>query len=206
MRKPLLCYELQGGRNGSAGGGEYARHFRLRKGKKALHDDRIELSAAGHNQAANRLFKWQASAVRPRGDHGVERVDDRNNSRNDGDFRLFQTSGIPLTVESFMVMQNVERGALKPREHAQHRPAILRMLLHQRVFVGFQFSGLSEDGVGNANFSDIVKQRGNLQVLQHRLFESEFLADAHAPFRQARAVYAGVEVLEVQELVERTDD
>src|SRR5882762_2720563 len=137
MRKPLLCCELQGGRNGSPGGSEYARHFGLRKGKKALHHDRIELSAAGHNEAANRFIKWQSLAVRPRGNHGVERVDDGNNPRNDGDFRLFQTSGIALTIESFMVMQNVERGALKPGEHAQYRPTILGMLLHQGVLVGF---------------------------------------------------------------------
>ena len=37
------------------------------------------------------------------------------------------------------------------------------------------------------------------------LVEAELLADAHGPFGQARAVHAGVEVLQVQHLVERAD-
>jgi len=61
-----LCYELQGGRNGSAGSGEYAGHFRLREGKKALDDDRVELSSLAKNLAANRFFEGQSLAVRPR--------------------------------------------------------------------------------------------------------------------------------------------
>ena len=47
------------------------------------------------------------------------------------------------------------------------------------------------------NFPNIVTQRANLQVLTDRLVESEFLAHAHAPFRQTGAVYSGIEIFEV---------
>ena len=50
-----------------------------------------------------------------------------------------------------------------------------------------------------------MEEGGDLDVLQADLLQPELLPDPHRPFRQSRAVHAGVEVLQVQHLVERAD-
>jgi hypothetical protein len=79
------------------------------------------------------------------------------------------------------------------------------MLLHQLVFFGRQLAGLVEDGVGNSHFADVMEQRGDLQVRLVALAQPKFSSHVQGPLCQARAVYAGIEVLEVQELVECAD-
>src|SRR6266403_4437706 len=111
----LPSLDLQRGTDRSACGREYSGHFGLRKGKKALHHNGIELRATGEDKPANRLFKRQSFSVGPRGNHGVKRVDHRDDARNDGDFRFLQSGRIPLPVERLMVMQDVERRSLKSR-------------------------------------------------------------------------------------------
>jgi len=51
-----------------------------------------------------------------------------------------------------------------------------------------------------------VQERGNLEILKLGLFQAQFLPDAHTPFREPGAVDAGVEILQVEELIERADD
>src|SRR2546426_8623198 len=49
-----------------------------------------------------------------------------------------------------------------------------------------------------AHFANIVEKRGNFQVLQFRFFQAELLSDAHAPFREARAVNPGIEIFQIR--------
>jgi len=91
------------------------------------------------------------------------------------------------------------------RNFTQDQPAVFGVPLHQRVFFVVEFRGFAQDGVGYPDFADVVQQRGYFQILEHRLVETELLADAETPLSQARAVDANVQILQVQELVEGAD-
>src|SRR5713101_5817736 len=197
--------ELQGGRHGGAGGGKDGGHFGLRKGNKALHDSGIKLRAAGFDKPANGLFVRKANAVRARGNHGVKGVDHGDDARNDRNFGALKAGRIAFSVDVFVVVENIERGAFESREHAQNRPAVFGVLFHQGVFIRVETPRFSQDGVWNSDFADIVQKGGNFQVLEFRFFQDELLADAHAPFREASTVHAGVDILQIQKLVEGAD-
>jgi hypothetical protein len=51
-----------------------------------------------------------------------------------------------------------------------------------------------------------VEKRGNFEILKLGFFQAQFLPDTHTPFRQARAVDAGVEIFQVEELIEGAND
>src|SRR2546425_4619909 len=206
LRMTILTGWSEGGGDGGAGGGENGGHLRLGKGQEAFDDYGVKLRAGGNGQAAHGLLEGKPLAVRPGRDHGVKRVDYRNDARDDGNLRGLQTGGIAGAVEVFVVMEDVQRGALKARQHSQHGPAIFGMLLHQGVFLRVELRWLAQNRIGNAHFADVVQECGNLQILKLLLFKAKFLAHAHTPFGETRAVDAGVKVLQIQELIERADD
>jgi len=104
------------------------------------------------------------------------------------------------------MMEDIEGGALKTRKHAQHGPAVFGVLLHQFIFGCVQTARLAKNCVRDANFADVVEKRGDFKILERRFFEAEFLSYAHAPFREARAVHSGIEILQIKQLVEGADD
>src|SRR5690242_2095455 len=112
----LAC--LEGGRDGSAGRRENGVHFRLGEREEALYHRWIELRPAGYDQSADGFFVREAFAVRPRGNHRVERINDRNDARNDGNFSLLQPGGVALAVKGFVMMKDVQRGAFESGQHA----------------------------------------------------------------------------------------
>jgi hypothetical protein len=117
-----------------------------------------------------------------------------------------EPGGIPLAIERFVVMENIEGRALETGEHAQHSPAVFGVFFHERIFIWIETARFSEDGIRDAHFTDVVQERGNLEILKLGFFEAQFLADAHTPFRQPGAVYAGIQILEIEELVKGADD
>ena len=169
-------------------------------------DNWIELSAACFGEAADGFFVGQAFSIGTRGNHGVERIDHANDARDYGNFRVLEAGGIAFAIEGFMVVENIERRAFEAGEHAQNGPAIFGVLFHEVVFIRVEAPGLAEDGVRNAHFADIVKERGHFEILKLGFLKAEFLADTHSPFREASAVDAGVEILEIEELIESADD
>src|SRR3989442_7516598 len=206
LRMTILTGWSEGGGDGGAGGGENGGHLRLGKGQEAFDDHGVELRAGGNGQAAHGLLEGKPRAVRPGRDHGVKRVNHRNDARNDGNLGGLQTGGIAGAVEVFVVMEDVQSGALKARQHTQHGPAIFGMLLHQGVFLRVELRWLAQNRIRNPHFADVMQERGNFQILKLFLLEAEFLAHTHAPFGETRAVDAGVEILQIEKLIEGADD
>src|SRR5215470_5370099 len=101
-----------------------------------------------------------------------------------------------------MMVKNVKGCALKPWEHTKNRPTIFGVFLHQCVFFVVETARLAKDRVRYANFADVMEERCDLQVLQSGFFETEFLPHAHSPFCEARAVNSGIEILQVEQLIE----
>ena len=103
-------------------------------------------------------------------------------------------------------MQNIESRALEAREHAQHSPAVLGVFFHERELFRVERLRLAENGIRDAHFADVVQERGNFEILKFGFFQAQFPSDAHTPFRQPGAVHAGIQVFQIEELVERSDD
>src|SRR5260370_17338485 len=182
------------------------RRLRFREGEEGLDDTRVELRATCLVEPAHRFLVWQAFAIGTRGNHGIEGIDDADDSRDYGDLSALQSRGVTLPVKGFVMMENIESRAFKAWEHAQHSPAVLRVLLHQCILFRLETPSLAEDRVRDAYFTDVVQERGNLQFLKLGFFQAQLHSDAHAPFRQPGAVHAGVEVFQIKKLVEGADD
>jgi hypothetical protein len=80
------------------------------------------------------------------------------------------------------------------------------MFFHEGILVGVETSRLAEDCVRDSHFANIVKEGGDFEILKLGFFQAEFLPNAHAPFREASAVYSGIEILKIEELIERADN
>ena len=70
---------------------------------------------------------------------------------------------------------------------------------------GSERAVLFENRIGHANLADVMQKRGDLNLVGV-LFRNVHLArDAKRPLRQPRAVNASVEILQIEQLVERAD-
>ena len=90
------------------------------------------------------------------------------------------------------MMENIKSGALEAWKHAQDSPAVLGVFSHECVFFRVQTLRLEEDGIRDANFTNVVQERGNFEILKLGFFQAQFSSDTHAPFRQPRTVHAGI--------------
>ena len=106
-----------------------------------------------------------------------------------------------LVVRDQHVLTAAEAGTIKEDDHVyflappekaqaldrfcQARPLLVRQLTS---FVQY----LSTD----PDLADIVKKRGDFQILKSTFFQPELPANPHTPLGQAGAVHAGVQVLE----------
>ena len=197
---------LQSGGDGRASGGEHGGNLCFRERKEGPDDNRVELRATRLVEPAHSFLEGQTFSIGTRRDHRIEGIDDADDAGNNGNFSAFESGGVALAVERFMMMENIKSGALETREHAEHSPAVLAVFFHERVFLRIELLGFAEDGIRDAYFADVVQEGGNLEILKLGLFQAQFLSDAHTPFGETGAVDAGVEIFQVKKLIERTDD
>src|SRR6266853_773346 len=73
---------------------EYRVHLGPRNWKERTNNHWIELRSARCNQPSRGFFEGQAFAIRPRRHHRVIRINDANNSRDDGNLGIFQARRI----------------------------------------------------------------------------------------------------------------
>src|ERR1700684_1620243 len=99
-------------------------------------------------------------------------------------------------------MQDVEAGLFQALEFADGGPSKLRMTFHDFVFFVGEAAGLIEDAVGNADLADVVQQRAHLESVHVAFGNAEAARNEKAPLRQARAVEAGVQISQIQKLIE----
>jgi hypothetical protein len=85
-------------------------------------DLRIKLRPAASLQAPQGFLNWQSLTIATVGDHGVKGVHHANDTRPQRNLLPFQSGGIALAVNPFVMMQNKEADASKP--------GIIRKALH----------------------------------------------------------------------------
>jgi hypothetical protein len=169
-------------------------------------DNGVKLSAAGFVEPAHGFLVRQTFSIGTRRNHGIKGIDYADDARDYWDFSAPKGGGIALAVEGLMMMENIEGRALEAGEHAQNGPAVFGMFFHQGIFVRVETTGLAENRVRDTDFTDVVEERGHFEILKLGFLEAEFLANAHAPFREASAVHSGIEILEIEKLIEGADD
>src|SRR3989442_9046810 len=188
----------------SAGWGENRRNLGLGNADKASDKGGVKLFIAGEIEPAHSFLERQALPIGSRRYHGVKGVDYRHDACTDGDFIFLQLTWVARPIIGFVVMQNEEARPLQAGKKADHSPAIFRVLLHEGVLIRSQATWLFENGVRHSNLADVVKQRGHPDIPENAVFQSKLLGDAYTPFRQPGAVVSGVEVFQIQQLVEGT--
>jgi len=197
---------LQRSIDASAGGGEDAHHIGFGERQERLDDQRIELRATGFDEAARGFVERQAAAIRARGNHGVEGINHGDDAGADGDLRFLQLRGIAGAVEIFMMVEDEKAGAFEAGKTAKDSPTEFRMTLDDRVFFVGEASGLVEDAVGNADFADVVKESAHFDVRHGAFGNAKLARDAESPFGEAGAVDAGIQVAQIEELVEGANE
>src|ERR1700690_2368404 len=115
--------------------GENGRHFRPRQRKKAIYNAGIELCAACKQQSALGFLERHALAVGAVRNHRVESIDNRDDRGSNWDFFALESAWVSGTVIIFVMMQNHQAGAFHTRDLPKDGPAVLRMLLHEFVFL-----------------------------------------------------------------------
>src|SRR5712691_8315201 len=201
------CYgTLDGHGDAGSGGREHARLFLRRDADETIDDGRIELSALGEDEPTNRLLEGQPLTVRPVGGHRVERVDHRHDAGADRDLRAGEARGVARAVDVLVMMEHEQARPLELREQPDNRPAVLRVLLHQRPLLVGEPGGTLQHRVGNPHLADVVQQRGQFDVTQAFPTDAEVPRHADAPLGEPRAVEAGVQILEIQQLIEGADE
>ena len=103
------------------------------------------------------------------------------------------------------MVQHEEADALEARHRAKHGPPVLGMLLDDRVLLLGQLRRLPQDGVGDADLPDVMKDGRRFEVAQAVVIEPEIAADADRPFGETGRVHAGVQILQIEELIHRAD-
>src|SRR5580704_6857364 len=137
--------------------------------------------------------------------HGIVGINDRDDSRDQWNVRPLQSGRITGSVHVLEEMKTIKAGLFQARKKAQDRPTGLGMSIDDRTFVVSEWSGLFKDGVGNTDLADVVEKRGDLHLVGAFLRNIHFTSNPNGPFRQPRAVHAGTDVLEVQQVVECTN-
>jgi len=135
-------------------------------------DNGVKLGPARFGEPAHGFFVGQAFAIGAGRNHGVERIDYADDSGHYGYFLVLEPRGISLAIEGLVVMENIKSRAFEAGEHAQYGPAVFRMLFHQFVFFRIKTRRLSENGIWNSHFADVVQKSNNFEVLQFGFFQT----------------------------------
>ena len=105
----------------------------------------------------------------------------------------------------FVVQLDARKHFLKLRNRAHDVRAFHGVLLHQAEFLGRQRAGLFQHAVLDADFSDVVQQRRDAQLIHLCRIEAKFLPDQRRILRHAAGVTARVRILFVDGRGEHAD-
>lgn len=91
-----------------------------------------------------------------RRNHGVKRVNDRDDPCPQRDSRTPQAPRITLSIVARVVVQNEIAHVVKAGKKTDDRPPLSRVLLHKVGLLFRQLGGLLQNGIENADLADVV--------------------------------------------------
>src|SRR5580698_4151669 len=80
------------------------------------------------------------------------------------------------------------------------------MAVDESAFLRREWTGLFQNGVGHSNLTNVMQQRGYLDLIKALFRNLHLTSYSKRPFRQSSAVYPSVDVLQVEHLVEGTHE
>ena len=134
-------------------------------------------------------------AVRTRRSHGVESIDGADDARGQRNVFAVQTVGITAAIEAFVVMQNRFADVLERGHAIDEIAANGGVFLNDGKLFEHEFAGFEQNSIGNADLSDIVKQRGIAHRIERAIAHAETPRNFNRNARHAFAVTACVSVL-----------
>src|ERR1700686_5468463 len=166
--------------------------------EKHFHDLGIELRPGTPAYLFPGMGHREGLAVRPVADHGIHRVRKRENACPERNLLAAQSSRITGAIKELLVRQDDLRRIAKKGNLGEHVVASLAMGPHDSPLVIIQRAGLSEDGIWNRHFADVVKKRGSRQHWQVGKRHRNSFGDGNGKCSYALAMSFGLGVLQVQ--------
>ena len=194
-------FKSEGSGHAGAGGFEDVGGFLFGDGKEGLQNGGIKLGSTAANEAGDGFRLGKALTIAAVGDHSVESIDDADDAGDEGNVAALQAGGIAGAIHAFVMVQSVEAGFFKAGKEAKNGQAVLGMAIDESAFFGSERSGFFQDGVGDTDLADVVKERGNLDLIEAIFRDVHLAGDAQCPFSEASAVDSGVDVFQVEHLV-----
>jgi len=195
-------FKSEGSGHAGAGGFEDVGGFLFGDGKEGLQNGGIKLGSTAANEAGDGFRLGKALTIAAVGDHSVESIDDADDAGDEGNVAALQAGGIAGAIHAFVMVQGVEAGFFESGKEAKDRPAVFGMAIDESAFFGRERSGFFQDGVGDADLADVVEERGDFNLIKALFRDVHFAGDTQRPLREAGAVDSGVDVFQVEHLVE----
>jgi hypothetical protein len=155
---------LENDRHGGSGCRKNIRHFGLRDIDEATDDFGIELRPAVRDQTADGFFHRKTLSIRAIRDHGIESIDDRNDSGTNGRIAASQAARIAGAVEIFVVVQREQAGTLKTGNDPLDGPSVFRMLVDDLALFCGKFARFVQDRIRHADLADVVEDCGRFHI------------------------------------------
>src|ERR1700730_5673667 len=155
---------------------------------------RVKLGSRQGLDPRDREVYVHGGLIRPVGGHSIERIGDRGDARHHGNLRAKQAIGIPAAVHMLVMQLDARQHIFQLRNGAHDVRALDGMLFHQVEFFIGDRTRLLQDAVFHADFSNVMKQRGNAQGVQLCGGQSQFLAHQHGIFRHAAGMTARIRI------------
>ena len=159
------------------------------------HDNGIKLRAGQRANAFHGKVQIHGRLVGAVGGHGIERIRHANDARHQGDLRSRQSIRVAPAIDMLVVQFDARQHFLQLRNGAHDVRAFDGVLLHQAELFGRKRPRLFQHAILDADFSHVVQQRGNAQLVQLFGGEPKFLPDQCGIFRDAPGVTARVWIL-----------
>jgi len=154
-----------------------------------------------------RRFGADFLAVGPDAGHGIEGIDHGEVACRGRDGVAREAVGVSRAVPAFVVVADeVEDEGIGFIEAAEALPAERGVLLDDLEFIGGEFAGLKQDGVGDLDFADVVERGSVGEALQKLVIVGKPLGEGAGVEDDAPGVGGGGDVFGFEDGDERADE
>src|SRR5579859_3011571 len=165
------------------------------RGVESSHNHGVEFCAGQRFDALQGEFQFHRCLIRAIGGHGVESVGDGDDAGHHRNLRRGEAVGIAAAVHVFVVQLDAGQHFLQLGNGAHDVGAFDGVLLHQFEFFRSQSAGFFENAIVDADFSDIVQERGDAQLVEVHIGKAEFTANERGVLCDATGMASGVRIL-----------
>src|SRR2546425_11063098 len=166
--------------------------------EKHFHHAWVELAPCAPGDFLAGMRDRQGPAVRPVGNHGVQRVSHGENSGPQRNLLPLQFSRVAAPIEKLLVREDNFGGIAQKRDVREHFVPNIAVRAHNFLLMIGQGAGLAENPVGDGHFSNVMEERGAREDGQGIGRNADSLGNGDRKCSDALAVAFGFRVAEVE--------